>query len=315
MTAKYSFILPAYKAQFFHDALDSILSQTYKDFELIIVNDASPEDLDSIVNSYNDKRIRYYVNEENIGGKDLVAQWNHCLEYAIGEYVILASDDDVYSPLYLEKMDELVCKYPEVNVFRPRIQLIDGEDKVFCVLDGMPEFVSRMDFLYNWMLARIGSGIPYYVFKKEALIEISGFKKYPLAWFSDDATVFELSKNGLAFYDEVLFSFRFSGINITTKRNSKTVLASKLEALRRFDEWIWPCINNENIHSDKELKIVENVKSNWPAFIRHKSYDLLDHSSLRAALGNISKFAAVKWNNLFWIIKCYVKLIVKRILK
>ena len=105
---KYSFLLPAYKARFFREALDSILAQSYKDFELIIVNDASPEDLDSIVKGYNDPRIRYYVNEKNIGGKDLVAQWNHCLEYANGEYVILASDDDVYSPLYLEKMDELV---------------------------------------------------------------------------------------------------------------------------------------------------------------------------------------------------------------
>ena len=46
---KYSFVLPAYKARFFRDALDSILAQTYKDFELVIVNDASPEDLDSIV--------------------------------------------------------------------------------------------------------------------------------------------------------------------------------------------------------------------------------------------------------------------------
>ena len=60
---KYSFVLPAYKARFFREAIDSILAQTYKDFELIIVNDASPEDLDSIVNSYDDSRIRYYVNE------------------------------------------------------------------------------------------------------------------------------------------------------------------------------------------------------------------------------------------------------------
>ena len=63
---KYSFVLPAYKATFFKEAIDSILAQTYKEFELIIVNDASPDDLDSIVNSYSDSRIRYYVNEQNI---------------------------------------------------------------------------------------------------------------------------------------------------------------------------------------------------------------------------------------------------------
>ena len=100
---KYSFVLPAYKAHFFKEALDSILTQTYKDFELVIVNDASPEDLDSIVEQYDDPRIHYYVNEKNIGGKDLVAQWNHCLEYAQGDYIILASDDDVYHPEYLKK--------------------------------------------------------------------------------------------------------------------------------------------------------------------------------------------------------------------
>ncbi|MGR4508293.1 glycosyltransferase [Escherichia coli] len=44
--------------------MDSILSQRFKDFELIIVNDASPENLDSIISNYNDTRIRYYKNEK-----------------------------------------------------------------------------------------------------------------------------------------------------------------------------------------------------------------------------------------------------------
>ena len=63
---KYSFVLPAYKATFLREAIDSILAQSYPDFELIIVNDKSPEDLTSIVNSYHDVRIQYYVNAQNI---------------------------------------------------------------------------------------------------------------------------------------------------------------------------------------------------------------------------------------------------------
>ena len=92
---KYSFVLPAYKAAYLKEAIDSILNQTYKEFELIIVNDASPEGVDAIVRSYDDPRIQYYVNAENIGGKDLVAQWNYSITYAKGTYLILASDDDV----------------------------------------------------------------------------------------------------------------------------------------------------------------------------------------------------------------------------
>ena len=108
---KYSFVLPAYKATFFREAVDSILSQTYKDFELIIVNDASPEDLDSIVKSYHDSRIQYYVNSENIGGKDLVAQWNHSISYAKGEYIIYVDSDDYIEPLMCETLYNAAKKH------------------------------------------------------------------------------------------------------------------------------------------------------------------------------------------------------------
>ena len=125
--------------------------QTYKEFELIIVNDASPEDLDSIVKQYDDSRIRYYVNKENLGGKDLVAQWNHSLEYVKSDYVILASDDDVYSPLYLEKMDELVCKYPNVNVFRPRVQKINDNGDVTHIESYTKECNTTLEYAYAWV--------------------------------------------------------------------------------------------------------------------------------------------------------------------
>lgn len=311
---KYSFVLPAYKAKFFQEALDSILSQTYKDFELIIVNDASPEDLDSIVKSYDDIRIRYYVNEQNIGGKDLVAQWNHCLNYADGEYVILASDDDVYSPLYLKKMDELVCRYPDVNVFRPRIQIIDESNNVMDVLGEISERVSRIEFFYYWMKEHVGSGIPYYVFKKEAILSIRGFHKFPLAWFSDDATVFELSKNDLVFCNEVLFSFRFSGINITTKKNTTKVLSHKLTALVEFDRWICPIINEMSPQDERDIEHFEYIKNNWISFVQYKAYDLLNHSSLGAAVMNLKFLINQRWCSVCWAVKSYTKILIKRLM-
>ncbi len=81
---KFSVTVPAYKAQFLAECIDSILAQTYKNLELIIVNDASPQDLDSIVSKYDDPRIRYYKNEVGFGAEHVVGNWNKCLEYAIG---------------------------------------------------------------------------------------------------------------------------------------------------------------------------------------------------------------------------------------
>lgn len=83
---KFSVTVPAYKAQFLAECIDSILAQTYKNFELIIVNDASPQDLDSIVSKYDDPRIRYYKNKVGFGAEHVVGNWNKCLEYATGDY-------------------------------------------------------------------------------------------------------------------------------------------------------------------------------------------------------------------------------------
>ena len=58
--------MPAYKAAFIREAIESILGQTYTDFELIIVDDASPEGLEAIVSEYNDPRLTYHKNEQNI---------------------------------------------------------------------------------------------------------------------------------------------------------------------------------------------------------------------------------------------------------
>lgn len=146
MSLKYSFVLPAYKAAYLRESIESILNQTYREFELIIVNDASPEDLSSIVDNYQDERIQYYVNETNLGGTDLVAQWNHCITFAKGEYLILASDDDVYHPDYLEKMNVLVDKYPKVNVFRSRVQHMNADGFIRGESEVLDEYLSYVFF-------------------------------------------------------------------------------------------------------------------------------------------------------------------------
>ena len=83
---KFSVTVPTYKAQFLAECIDSIWAQTYKNFELIIVNDASPQDLDRMGSKDDDPRIRYYKNKVGFGAEHVVGNWNKCLEYATGDY-------------------------------------------------------------------------------------------------------------------------------------------------------------------------------------------------------------------------------------
>ena len=103
-----SFVMPAYKGQWLSSAVESILAQTYTNIELIVVNDCSPDDLDATMAQYDDPRIRYYHTKENLGGKYLTKQWEHCIQFARGEYLVIAADD----VSMLRPSPRSVCAWP-----------------------------------------------------------------------------------------------------------------------------------------------------------------------------------------------------------
>lgn len=283
---KYTFVLPAYKRAFLKQAIDSILAQTYKDFELIIVDDDSPENLDEIINLYDDSRVIYYKNRENIGAKSLVRQWNYCISLCDSQYLILASDDDVYDPRYLEKMDVLVQKYPDSNVFRPRVQHIDSDGNTLWIGGYLKERSSSLDYLDAWVRGWIGGGIPFYVFRRDKLLEIGGFADYPLAWHSDDATVLRMCENDLISTDEVLFSFRTSGANISSRQNSRTDLLNKVNATNQFYNEVMKYLIGYKTIDEYSACLIRSIKAKLPSFLQ---YDRINGQLFNAGFADVFK--------------------------
>ncbi len=231
---KISFVLPAYKARFLDQAIDSILGQSYADFELIIVDDASPENLREIVNPYNDSRIRYFRNTENIGGRNLVEQWNHSIQYAQGEYIVLAADDDTYHPRFLEKCLLLAEKYPDVQLIRSRVEHIDEENKTIGIDGILPEYCSKYQFLYYWVQATAFTCIGNYMFKAAALLR-KGFIDFPFGYGADVASTIMMGEKGVANTEEMLFRFRKSEIHLS---GSKKHWKPRLRATTMLYRWL-----------------------------------------------------------------------------
>lgn len=227
---KYTFLMPAYKVAYLKDAIDSILSQSYPNFRLVVSDDCSPENLFSVINLYDDERITYYRNEQNIGGRSLIEHWNLMLSYADSDYVILAPDDDIYNPLFLEEIDKLVKTYPTVNVLKARVQKIDENGDVIQRDRIYEEYVSQIENLFHQALPDHMSGIGNYVFKTSALKAMGGFVDYPLAWWSDVMTNLRLSEKGMAITKDILFTMRMSGISITTRKGNLGEIRRKAEA-------------------------------------------------------------------------------------
>lgn len=314
MNELYSFVLPAYKASYLNEAIESILCQTYDNFELIIVNDNSPEDLDSIVKRFDDSRIRYYKNKENIGKRDLIKQWNHCITYAVGKYLILASDDDIYSPDYLMEMNSLVMKYPDVNVYRSRVQHVNAEGDIIFIEGVVDEYMSYYALLYSWIYGIIGSGVAFYVFNKDALVKNGGFVNYQLGWFSDDATVFKLAKEGIVSTSKILFSFRSSGENISSRLNSKKMLEMKIDATTSFYQDICDSLIGKDVKMPIELYYYNSIKEKLPYFIEcNKLYGQFFHASVGTIIQLLPKIYFLDYVKTIRLIKYIIYSSFKRL--
>lgn len=91
-----SICIPTYRgAAHLGATLDSVLAQTFGDFELVIVDDRSPDDTEALVARYTDPRIRYLKNDRNLGPE---GNWNRCLDEARGTFFKLLPQDDVLYP-------------------------------------------------------------------------------------------------------------------------------------------------------------------------------------------------------------------------
>lgn len=94
-------------------AVDSVLAQTYEDFELVIINDGSTNNVEEIILSYNDNRIKYYKNEGNL---KLIATLNKGIDLCEGKYIARLDADDYSAPERLEKQVKYMEEHPDVGL-------------------------------------------------------------------------------------------------------------------------------------------------------------------------------------------------------
>ena len=114
-----SVILPAYNAEtYLKEAIDSILVQTYKNFELIVLNDGSTDRTEEIILSYDDARIRYVKNDTNL---KLIKTLNKGIELAKGDYIARMDADDISLPTRFEEEIKYMEMHPDIDVCSSRV--------------------------------------------------------------------------------------------------------------------------------------------------------------------------------------------------
>jgi glycosyltransferase involved in cell wall biosynthesis len=119
-----SVLMPVYNGeQYLRPAIDSILEQTFTDFEFIIINDGSTDSTEQIILSYSDQRIRYIRNEKNL---KLIATLNKGLDLCTGKYIARMDADDISAPERFATQVKFMEANPEYGLCGTDIEVMGG---------------------------------------------------------------------------------------------------------------------------------------------------------------------------------------------
>ena len=192
---KLAIIIPAYKADFLEKTLTSLALQTSKDFTVYIGDDASPYDLYSIIAKYQDSlKIKYHVFPYNLGGANLVAQWERCIRLCNDEeWICVFSDDDIMQAGAVEAFHNTII--PDTcDVVHFNIEIINEQDEVICPCPEFPPLLDDASFFDLLFRHQIVARMPEFIFRRSFLER--GIVNFDLAWRSDTATILAAAKRG-----------------------------------------------------------------------------------------------------------------------
>lgn len=144
-----SILMPVYNAEpYLSEAIQSMLNQTYADFELIILDDCSTDRSAEVVQTFSDARIVYHRNEVNSG---LANNLNTGLKLATGKYIARMDGDDISLPHRLQTQVDFLESHPDIDLCSCAMQMF-GADNQLWIRDRDPEQVKITMMFYSAVL-------------------------------------------------------------------------------------------------------------------------------------------------------------------
>lgn len=206
-----SVLMPAYNAeQYISEAVESILNQTYRDFEFIVVDDCSTDNTVKIVQSFKDPRIKIIENKTNIG---VAKSLNKGLEYCTGDYIARMDADDISMSNRLERQISYLEKNPDIAVVGCNIEIFGMEKGSRCFSNSPDQL--KIDLIFNNCFAH-----PTIMARKECLCQFGYNPEY--SKMEDYDLWVRLSRqNKLSCIPETLLKYRMHVSQVTKQKSTE----------------------------------------------------------------------------------------------
>lgn len=223
--SKISVVMSVYNAdKYLKESIDSILQQTYTDFEFIIINDGSTDKTDEIINTYLDKRIIYIKNKQNLG---LPASLNKGIKLAKGKYIARMDSDDISLPIRFEKQLDYMENNPQCVLLGASVQFFGNKNKIGKITGDSKEL------FYKYLTGGIMVFHPVAMFRRSIVIENNEFYNEQYTSSQDFDLWNRLKHYGsVENLSEVLLNYRSHEESISSKK-IKYQYANKLEIVEK----------------------------------------------------------------------------------
>ena len=226
-----SVVMPTYNTpvEFLEEAVNSILTQTFRDFEFIIIDDCSTNDSRFYLESLQDERIRLIRNPENLG---ITKSLNIGFKAATGKYIARMDSDDISLPAHFEKQFAFMERNPDVILCGTNI-------KNFGVYSGETDFkVTDMDYYRIFTLfINPGPSHPTAFFNREMLLRYHISYDERLKYAQDYGLWVEISRCGrVSILEEVLLLYRTHTVRISDLHREEQVFYHKLTQKKLLEE-------------------------------------------------------------------------------
>ncbi|MDI3546992.1 MAG: hypothetical protein PWR10_644 [Halanaerobiales bacterium] len=210
--------------EFIGESIESILNQTYDDFEFIIVNDGSTDRTREIIESYNDSRIRLFDFEQNQGVGPAL---DFGLSKVNGKYIAKADSDDIFEPIRFMEQKKFLENNPDIDIVGSFIEFFPHNNKVkksqrYRTFKSIIE--KEINSVVHWQAMR--ERLYWYcslthttIMGKSKVIKKVGYEDFPMG--TDYNLFYKLNKMGykMANIDKVLVKMRVSSTSITARNN------------------------------------------------------------------------------------------------
>ena len=307
---KVTVLMPVYNGQkYLRKAIDSILNQTFTDFEFLIINDGSTDNTEKIIKSYSDPRIRLINNKKNLG---LVTSLNNGIDLAKGKYIARMDCDDISLPNRLKYQLKFMDNNPKIKISGTWAKTIGDKKKI-----PLKKYTKPKDIKAN-LLFETAFIHPTVIIKKIII------KKYNLYYdkhfqHSEDKELWERASNyfPLANLNKILLLRRVHAKSISKtysniqKENGNKTIARQL---KKFE--INPSKEKIKIHRSikpppdykKEDFLYEIKKWFNELIIKNKQKKIINEKSLKKILQNRWLFICYNLSDQgFWAWKQYRK--------